>query len=156
MIHGGLVTLPTERVRELALSVQPSRLLAAGYVVAVITYRSRDHDPQSTVSLEDSLAAVAHVRQLPYVDRDSVAVSGCSGGGDLALEVAAATDVAAIVPEEPASVLLTGIFNSSFAKQGERYTPLDAAPISADPPKYCTPEYQSRTRAKLAKIRAPF
>ena len=136
VIHGGLVTLPTERLRELALSAQPSRLLAAGYVVAVITYRSRDHDPQSTVSLEDSLAAVAHVRQLPYVDRDSVAVSGCSGGGDLALEVAAATDVAAIVPEEPATVLLTGIFNTSFVKQGERYTPADAAPISADPQKY--------------------
>ena len=155
VIHGGLVTLPTERVRDLALGVQPSRLLAAGYVVAVITYRSRDHDPQSTVSREDSLAAVAHVRQLPYVDRDSVVVSGCSGGGDLALEVAAATDVAAIVPEEPATVLLTGIFNTSFVKQGERYTPLDAAPISADPQKYYTPEYQSRTRAKLAKIRAP-
>ena len=155
VIHGGLVTLPTERVRDLALGVQPSRLLAAGYVVAVITYRSRDHDPQSTVSLADSLAAVAHVRQLPYVDRGSVVVSGCSGGGDLALEVAAATDVAAIVPEEPATVLLTGIFNTSFAKQGERYTPLDAAPISADPARYYTAEYQSRTRAKLAKIRAP-
>ncbi len=52
-------------------------------------------------------------------------------------------------------MLLTGIFNTSFAKQGERYTPADAAPISADPPRYYTAEYQSRTRAKLAKIRAP-
>jgi acetyl esterase/lipase len=155
VIHGGLVTLPSDRVRELALSVQPSRFLAAGYVVAVITYRSRDDDPQSTVSLADSLAAVAHVRQLSYVDRDSVVVSGCSGGGDLALEVAAATDVAAIIPEEPASILLTGIYNASFPKQGERYTPADGAPISADPKRYYTAEYQNRTRAKIGKIRSP-
>ncbi len=155
VIHGGLVTLPTERVKEYALGIQPSRFLAAGYVVAVITYRSRDDDPQSTVSLADSLAAVAHVRQLPYVDRESVAVSGCSGGGDLALEVAAATDVAAIVAEEPASVLLTGVFNTSLPKQGERYAPADAAALSADPKRYYTAEYQSRTRAKLGKIRSP-
>jgi dipeptidyl aminopeptidase/acylaminoacyl peptidase len=155
IIHGGLVTLPTELLREQALSVQPSRFLAAGYVVAVITYRSRDDDPQSTVSLEDSLAAIAHVRQLAYVDPESVVVSGCSGGGDLALQVAAETEVAAIVPEEPASVLLTGIFNKSFSKRGERYAPVDAAPISADPKRYYTAAYQKRTRAKLGKIRCP-
>lgn len=155
VIHGGLTTLPPERVREITLSAQPSRFLAAGYVVAVITYRSRDDDPQSTVSLADSLAAVAHVRQLPYVDPRSVVVSGCSGGGDLALEVAAATDVAAIVPEEPASILLTGIFNKAFPKQGDRYTPRDAAPISADPKRYYTAEYQKLTRAKIDRIRSP-
>ncbi len=42
--------------------------MLAGYVVAIITYRSRDHDPQSTVSLEDCLAAVDHLRRLPCVD----------------------------------------------------------------------------------------
>jgi dipeptidyl aminopeptidase/acylaminoacyl peptidase len=155
IIHGGLVTLPPERIRQHALSVQPSRFLAAGYVVAVITYRSRDEDPQSTVSRADSLAAVAHVRQLPYVDPRSIVVSGCSGGGDLALEVAAATDVAAIVPEEPASILLTGVFNKSFSKLGERYTPMDSAPIYPNPKRYYTAEYQERTRAKLGKIRCP-
>jgi len=155
VIHGGLVTLPPERLREHALSAQPSRFLAAGYVVAAITYRSRDDDPQSTVSREDSLAAIAHVRRLAYVDFESIVVSGCSGGGDLALEVAAATDVAAIVPEEPASVLFTGVYNKTFPKQGERYTPLDGAPISADPKRYYTSEYQERTRAKIGKIRCP-
>ena len=155
IIHGGLTTQSPERVRELALGVQPSRFLTTGYVVAVITYRSRDEDPQSTVSAADALAAVAYVRQLPYVDRDSVVVTGCSGGGDLALEVAAATDVAAIVPEEPASILLTGVFNKTFARQGERYTPMDSAPIYPDPKRYYTAEYQERTRAKLARIRCP-
>ena len=63
IIHGGLAAQPPERVRQLALGVQPSRFLAAGYAVVVITYRSRDEDPQSTTSAADALAAVAYVRQ---------------------------------------------------------------------------------------------
>jgi acetyl esterase/lipase len=156
IIHPGLVTIPTERLKNIALNApQPSRFLAAGYVVAAVTYRSRDLDPQATASLADSLAAVDYVRKLPYVDPASVTVFGCSGGGDLALEVAAATDVAAIAPEEPASVLLTGIFNKDFPKRGERHTPADAAVIFDDPKAYYTPPYQKLTREKLGRIRAP-
>ena len=155
IIHGGLETLAPDRVRQLAIGVQPSRYLAAGYVVAVITYRSRDEDPQAPTSIADALATVAYLRQLRHVDPRSIVVSGCSGGGDLALEVAAATDVAAVVPEEPAAVLLTGILNKRFPKRGERYTPMDAAPISQDPQQYYVAEYRQRTRAKLARIRAP-
>lgn len=155
-IHGGLVTRPPESLKEYALSTpNPSRFLAAGYVLAVITYRSRDEDPQSRVSLDDALATIAHLRRLPYVDPKSIVVSGCSGGGDLALEIAAATDVAAIVPEEPATILFTGIFNKEFPKKGERYTPEDAAPISADPKRYYTAQYQKLTREKIARIGSP-
>ncbi|MGH9660160.1 MAG: alpha/beta hydrolase family protein, partial [Bryobacteraceae bacterium] len=68
-IHGGLVTRPLDTLRDLALNqANPSRYLAAGYVLGVITYRSRDHDPQSTVSLEDCLAAVRSLKQLAFVD----------------------------------------------------------------------------------------
>lgn len=156
VIHGGLVTRPPETLKDYTLTApQPSRFLAAGYVVAVITYRSRDHDPQSRVSRQDSLAAVDYLRQLPYIDPKSIVVFGCSGGGDLALEIAAATDVAAIVPEEPASVLLTGIFNKEFPKSGERHTPADAAPISADPKRYYTAAHQEFTREKIGRIRCP-
>ena len=89
MIHGGLATRSAEELRKYTLDVAyPSRFLAAGYAVAVITFRSRDDDPQSRVSAEDSLAAVNHVRRLSYVDPKSVVVYGCSGGGELALEVA--------------------------------------------------------------------
>jgi dipeptidyl aminopeptidase/acylaminoacyl peptidase len=155
-IHGGLVTRPLESLKEYALSTpNPSRFLAAGYVVAVVTYRSRDEDPQSTVSLKDTLAAIDHLRRLPYVDPKSIVISGCSGGGDLALEIAAATDVAAIVPEEPATILFTGIFNREFPKKGERYTPEDAAPISADPERYYTAKHQKLTREKIGRIRCP-
>ncbi len=155
-VHGGLVTRPADGIRDNAVRLPNAmRFLAAGYVTAIITYRSRDHDPQSTVSLADCLAAVEHLRRLPYVDPKSIVVYGCSGGGDLALEVAAATEVCAIVPEEPASLLLTGIFNAKFPKKGERFTPADAAPISENPKHYYTPECQKLTRAKLARIRCP-
>jgi dienelactone hydrolase len=121
----------------------------------VITYRSRNDDPQSKVSLEDCLAAIEHVRQLPGVDPKSIVVFGVSGGGDLALELAAATRVAAIGAEEPASILFTGVFNRQIPKQGERYTPRDAEPISADPKRYYTAEEKKITRAKIDSIRCP-
>jgi acetyl esterase/lipase len=155
-IHGGLQTRPEETLRNLALNgANPCRFLAAGYAVAVVTYRSRDHDPQSRVSVEDCLAAVNFLRRLPEINRKSIAAYGCSGGGDLALELAAATDLAAIVPEEPATVLFTGVFNAKFPKKGDRHTPADAAPISAEPRRYYTAEYQKLTRKKIARIRCP-
>lgn len=156
IIHPGLVTIPTEGLKNIVLSAaQPSRFLAAGYVVAVITYRSRDVDPQTTVSLADSLAAVEYVRKLSYVDPKSIVIFGCSGGGDLAIEVAAATEVAAIAPEEPASILLTGIFNRDLPKSGERYTPGDAEVIFTDPLRYYTAAFQKLAREKIGRIRAP-
>lgn len=156
IIHPGLTEIPAQGLRTITLdAAQAPRFLAAGYVVATTTYRSRDVDPQTTVSLQDSLAAVDHVRNLPYVDPTSIVIFGCSGGGDLALEVAAATDVAAIAPEEPASVLLTGIFNKDFPKSGARHTPADAQVIFNDPRGYYTTQYQKVTREKLGRIRAP-
>ena len=133
----------------------PSRFLAAGYVVVVPTYRSRDVDPQSSVSLDDSLAVVEFVRALPYVDRESIVVFGCSGGGDLALEVAARTKICVVVPEEPASVVMAGLFNSSVPKKGERYTPGDGFFMLEKPAQYYTPEFQKFLQAKIAKIQCP-
>ncbi len=129
IIHGGLTVVTTDELRAIANSAQASRFLAAGYVVATTTYRSRDADPQTTVSLQDSVAVVDQLRKLEFVDARSIVIWGCSGGGDLALEVAAATDVAAIAPEEPASILLTGIFNKDFPKKGAVHTPADSGPI---------------------------
>jgi dipeptidyl aminopeptidase/acylaminoacyl peptidase len=156
LIHGGLTTLPSERLREYALTnALPSRFLAAGYVVATITYRSRDVDLQSRISLDDSLAAVEYMQRLPYVNAASVGVYGCSGGGDLAIAVAAETPVVAIVAEEPATILFTGVFNSASPKAGERYTPGDSAPIFENPKRYYTEEHQRLTREKIARIQSP-
>jgi dipeptidyl aminopeptidase/acylaminoacyl peptidase len=156
VIHGGLAQVPAERLRNVALAPQPSRYLAAGYVVAAITYRSRNVDPQSRVSVLDSLAVVDHVLALPYVDPKSVVVSGCSGGGDLALEVAALTaSVAAIASEEPASVLMSGVLNKDTPKSGDLYTPGDAQPLLRDPQRYYATPHQELLREKISRIRTP-
>jgi dipeptidyl aminopeptidase/acylaminoacyl peptidase len=156
LIHGGLTTVPSERLREYVVTnALPSRFLAAGYVVATITYRSRDVDPQSRVSMDDSVAAVEYLQHLPYVNAASVGIFGCSGGGDLALAVAAEKPVAAIVAEEPASILFTGVFNSASPRAGERYTPGDSSPIFEDPKRYYTEERQRLTREKIARIQSP-
>jgi dipeptidyl aminopeptidase/acylaminoacyl peptidase len=154
-IHPGINTVPLRGLQAFARGTNASRFLAAGYVVLMPTYRSRDVDPQSTVSLEDSLAVVDHARALPYVDSESIIVYGCSGGGDLALEVAAATRVCAVVPEEPASMLMAGIFNTKLPKQGDRYTAADGAAIMANPKQYYTPEYQKILQTKIARIQCP-
>ncbi len=118
-LHGDITTVPLATLRSTAKDgANPSRFLAAGYVVVVPTYRSRDVDPQSSVSLDDSLAMVEFVRRLPYVDTESIVVFGCSGGGDLALGIATRTQTCAVVPEEPAGGLFSGLFNSSVPKKG--------------------------------------
>lgn len=46
LIHGGLMTRASERLRQFVITrPMPSRFLAAGYVVATMTYRSRNVDP---------------------------------------------------------------------------------------------------------------
>ena len=155
-IHGGITTVPLARLESTARDLAtPSRLLAAGYVFVAPTYRSRDVDLQTTVSLEDSLAVVEYVRNLPYVDRRSVIVCGCSGGGDLALEVAARTNICAVVAEEPATVLMSGVFNNATPKKGERFTPEDGMFMLEHGRKYDTAGPQRLLRTKIAKIDCP-
>ena len=155
-LHGGITTVSLATLRTTARDgANPSRFLAAGYVVVVPTYRSRDIDPQSSASLDDSLAMVDFVRKLPYLDAESIAVFGCSGGGDLALEIAARTEICAVVPEEPASIVMAGLFNNSVPRKGERYTPEDGFYLLENPTKYYTPEFQTFLRAKIARIHCP-
>lgn len=154
--HGGLTTRPLASVQRTARDLATgSRFLAAGYVYVASTYRSRDIDPQTTDSVEDALATVEYLHKLPFVDRQSIVVGGCSGGGDLALQVAARTDVCAVIAEEPASVVTTGLFNNRLPKQGERYTPADAFFLSVDGRRYYTEEFQRAFRAKATNISAP-
>jgi dienelactone hydrolase len=155
LIHGGIVRWPSPRLREYALGTWASRFLAAGYVVVAITYRSRDVDPQSPEALQDVLAAIEYLRDLSYVDRQSIVVNGASGGGDLALSVASSTEIAAVVPEEPASSIFMGMFNKDTPKKGERFAAEDAFPIHADPKKFFTPEYRKLTQQKVARINSP-
>src|SRR6478672_8353080 len=59
------------------------------------------------------------------------------------------------LPARPMQRPPSGVYNTSVPKHGERYTPADAADISADPKRYYTAEFQKLTRAKLARIQCP-
>jgi hypothetical protein len=60
-----------------------------------------------------------------------------------------------VLAEEPATVLMTGVFNSSAPKRGERYTPEDGFFIFEDGRRYYTANLQQRSREKLSRIGAP-
>ena len=68
---------------------------------------------------------IEHLQRLPFVDRESIVVGGCSGGGRSGVARRCRTRVCAVVAEEPATVLTSGIFNNSAPRKGERYTPED-------------------------------
>jgi dipeptidyl aminopeptidase/acylaminoacyl peptidase len=155
-LHPGITTYPLARLQATARElVTPARFLAAGYVLVASTYRSRDVDLQTTASLEDTLAVLKFVRALPYVDARSVILFGCSGGGDLALEVAVRENVCAVIAEEPASVLMSGVFNNNTPKKGDRFTPLDSFHLLENGGQYYTTELQKMLRAKIEKITCP-
>jgi len=156
IIHPGISEMQDGALRDYTLSAPlPSAFLAAGYVIAVTTWRSRDVDPQATDAIEDTVAAIDLMRGLRYVDPESVLAYGCSSGGDLAFEVARLTEVAAIAAEEPATMLFTGIMNKNFPKAGERFTARDGTPIMENPLNFYTTEYQRLTQEKMRSIHAP-
>jgi dienelactone hydrolase len=155
-LHGGTRQMQVSALREMALSAPTQcRALAAGYTTLVATFRDRGIDPQTTAALVDCLAMVRYMKKLPNLDPNSVVVYGCSGGGSLALEIAGEEQLAAIVCEEPATVLFTGIYNKNSPKKGVYYTATDPQAEMADPKKYYTPELEKFTKAKIAKIKCP-
>ena len=131
----------------------PSRFLAAGYVLAVPNYRGALSEAEA--SRADVVAAVDYLKGLPFADPKSIIVYGCSGGGSHALEAASATELCGIVAEEPASMMFTGILDSTGLSKKANFTPADGAPISQDPKRYYTDENQKLTRAKIDRIRCP-
>jgi len=59
------------------------------------------------------------------------------------------------VPEEPASIVIAGIFSRHSPKRGERYDPADALPILENPRGFYTHEYRKILRDRLARIQCP-
>jgi dipeptidyl aminopeptidase/acylaminoacyl peptidase len=149
LLHGGLSPYSLSSLKQESLT-RPNytRFLAAGFVIVVPTFRSREENPQTRDALDDCLAVVEYVMKLPIVDPQSVAVLGGSGGGSLALELAGEADLCAIVAGEPATVLFTGLM-----ARGDRGSAFQE--MMRNPKPHFTPDLQKFTRAKIAKIHCP-
>src|SRR5439155_128004 len=151
LLHGGLSPYHIEKLKDESLT-RPNytRFLAAGFVIVVPTFRSREENPQTRDALDDCLAVVDYVKKRPAVDPNSVAVLGGSGGGSLALELAGEADLCGIVAGEPASVLFTGLMVAGHSDRGPAFQD-----VMRNPKKYYTPGLQKFTRAKIAQIHCP-
>ncbi len=83
------------------------RFLAAGYVTVMEGSTDPFFDSLSVGEdftqgmIASTLATVNHVKNMSYVDSNSVVLYGCSGGGYIVLKVSAETEVAATTAEEP-------------------------------------------------------
>jgi len=151
LLHGGLSPYPLASLKQESLT-RPNytRFLAAGFVIVVPTFRSRQENPQTRDALDDCLSVIDYVKKLPVVDPQSVAVLGGSGGGSLALELAGETDLCAIVAGEPATVLFTGLMVRGMSDRGPEFQER-----MRNPKQHYTPELQKFTQAKIEQIHCP-
>ncbi len=159
-MHGGLGRISRDELRRNALQ-QPvlARFLAWGYVAVSATRREIRHDPQDRGVVEDSLALLDAVRKLPYVDPDSVALYGGSGGGTLALEVASVSGaLAAIVAGEPATIIYMGMFTKDhivFGPDGHPTGDRRWDVMNSDPESLYDDGIRQRMRRKLSGLSTP-
>ena len=144
-LHGGLKTLGMDELRQFATQRTASRFVAAGYLAVIPTVRERATDPQTRNVLDDCLTVIDWVKHRSDVDPKSVVAWGFSAGGSSALELAGETDLAAVVAEEPATILMIGTMKKLSDKN----------PVQISPKRYWTPELQAFTREKIRKIHCP-
>jgi len=101
------------RVRDVKEGATHTRFLKKGYVIASATRRKVEGSPYVLGawkgSVQDAIASVETIKNLPVVDPRSVAIYGGSAGGALGFQVAGKIDIAALVGGEPANHAFTGI-----------------------------------------------
>ncbi len=159
-LHGGLGQSKMQNLRQNSIR-QPTqaRLLAWGYVAVNATRRAHQDNPQDRGVVTDVLGLVEAVRKLPYVDQNSVALYGGSGGGTLSLEVASVSnDLAAVVAGEPATVIYMGMFTKQHIDFDDNGRPTGDRRwdvMNADAKKLYTPELHENTRRKLRGLNTP-
>ena len=159
-LHGGLGQNSMANLRRNALR-QPtqSRFLAWGYVTVAATRRAIRQDPQDRGVVADTLDLVRAVRELPFVDAESVALYGGSGGGTLALEVASVSDeLAAIVVGEPATIIYMGMFTRDHIILDDDGRPTGDRRwdvMNQDAKALYTKEIREITRRKLSGLATP-
>ena len=158
-LHGGLGQSPINKLREDSLNqATQARFLAWGYVTVNATRRKINHDPLDRGVVDDTVAMIEAVKQIPYVDQASVVLYGGSGGGTLAIETAGVADIAAVVAGEPATIIYMGMFNKDHIISDSDGKPTGDKRwdvMKADPKSLYTPELRERTREKIAKIDCP-
>lgn len=147
-IHGSLgQRKPRELVENITSNPTQTRFLAAGYVTVAATFRTYVDTPLSRGPILDVAAIIQEVQKLPEVDPESVVVFGTSGGGSIALELAAQAELSlpAVVIGEPATVLYTGLMTdlSMRDRSMKEYATL------------YTDERRKATEAKIAAISSP-
>jgi dienelactone hydrolase len=116
LVHGGAPRWSSDLLQYYALHTHASRFLEQGYVVVTMTRRDLDLAlpfSEEQPAVRDAVAVIDYVKNLPYVDPDSVVVRGTSVGGYVTLEMAVERDVAAIVVEEPFSFPFMGMTGSN-------------------------------------------
>lgn len=149
IIHGGLHSQRPER-RDLALTTGPvhTRLLAAGYLVVQATFRSyRQDNLLAPGPLLDIEAIYKKVRSLKEADPRRIALFGGSGGGSLALDLAARQQPAAVIVGEPATILFAGMLRTGDYQVRLR--------MMGDPQSYYLKEQEQLMGSKLGRIRSP-
>ena len=158
-LHGGLGQASMESLAHNSMH-QPtqSRFLAWGYVAVNSTRRAIRHDPQDRRIVDDVLELIKAVKKLPYVEDDSIALYGGSGGATLALEVASVSDLPAVVLGEPASIIYMGMFTKEhviFDAQGKPTGDRRRDVMSADAKQLYTDPIRKHTRSKLEGLKTP-
>jgi hypothetical protein len=94
-----------------------------------------------------TLAIVHHVKNMPEVDPHSVVLYGCSVGG-VVLDVAGATEVAAVAGEEP-----NGMWFSPLMTLASR--PAEFIQAVEDPHQFFTPAIREANRERFRTTSGP-
>jgi dipeptidyl aminopeptidase/acylaminoacyl peptidase len=119
-------------------------LLREGYVVVVGDYRGTIQATEGPATApppiatpansmaSDVLALLDHVRTLPYVDSARIGVYGVSLGGDVALHVAARSNIRALILGAPAARTFLGAQRYAGREPKDDYTGVPSPPIDED------------------------
>jgi dipeptidyl aminopeptidase/acylaminoacyl peptidase len=123
------------------------RFLQEGFVVVVGDYRGGDMNsvsspaPDKVTAIDDGMAVIEHVKQLPYVDPERISLYGVSLGGNLVLFLAAKVPtLRSVVAGAPAPIWFLG------------YT----LPVSGPRPDFAkTPPDEAIAKANIGPIETP-
>ena len=152
-LHGGLDPLPAAVLRAIAeRSRTLGRLVDAGCAVAVPTRAPLLGPRGLRGAVGDTLAALDALGDAG-IDTRALLLFGSSGGADLALAVSAALEPLALVIEEPASSIITGVLDASSVATGAEVGPRQAWPDDALA-RY-TDARRAATRSLLLDVGAP-